>query len=340
VRKFPGYGPDARGFAVGNFNIYLSRNLTPRARALTEVRFSFLPNGSQNADGSYIDTTAQDLADFSRPKQWGSIIIERVYVEYDVTEHLTLRVGHWLTPYGIWNIDHGAPTIVAAFRPYIIGEQFFPEHQTGFDLFGSDYAGGYKLNYHLTASNGRGGTESLADQDGKLAFGGRLEVEAPWGLKLGTSYYRGRYTGLPATAGAPAQTFLERAYGADAQFHHGGFQLQGELIARDRHYVAGERAAKGTGFAPDGRDFGLYVLAGYRFGQFWNVMPFGYFENGTTAAPVYQAGTRTVNVGLNFRPTANLVLKLQVNRTRFVDGPELLAGNKVYYTIAQASWVF
>jgi hypothetical protein len=340
VRKIPGYTQDTKGFGVGNFNIYLSKNLTARARALGEFRLSFSPNGSLNADGSYVDTTAQDLADFSRPNQWGSIVIERVYVEYDVTEHLTLRVGHWLTPYGIWNIDHGSPAIVAAFRPYIIGERFFPEHQTGFDLFGSERAGRYMLNYHLTASNGRGGAEAVVDQDGKLAFGGRLEVETPWGLKLGGSFYRGRYTGIPASFGALPQTYLESAYAGDAQLRHGGLLLQGEVITRDLHYAAGQRAATGAGFAPDGRDLGFYVLAGYRFDRLWNVMPFGYFETGTTAVHMYQAGTQTFNVGLNFRPTANLVLKLQMNHTKFDEGPEPLAGNKVFYTVAQAAWVF
>jgi len=84
------------------------------------------------------------------------------------------------------------------------------------------------------------------------------------GLKAGGSYYRGRYTGLPAAAGALAETYDEAAYGGDAQFDRGALHLQGEVIARERHYEVGQRAASAAGFAPDGRDFGFYVLAGYR----------------------------------------------------------------------------
>src|SRR5439155_19746980 len=133
--------------------LYLAKSLIRKARALAEVRFTFLPNGSINPDGSIVNTTATDVTNVNRPVQWGGIVIERAYLEYDLGDHLTIRAGRWLTPYGIWNIDHGSPVIIATSRPYIIGEQFFPEHQTGLDAFGSHHQDGFKLNYHLTASN-------------------------------------------------------------------------------------------------------------------------------------------------------------------------------------------
>jgi hypothetical protein len=324
---------------IGNLNVYVAKNLTPRARALVEIRFTFMPNGSRNADGTFIDTTVQDLQNFSRPAQWSGIVIERAHVEYDLTDQLTLRAGHWLTPYGIWNIDHGSPAIVAAGRPFVIGEEFFPEHQTGLDLFGSRYAGRYKLDYHLTMSNGRGATEAVVDQDNKLAFGGRLEVTTPWGARLGGSYYRGRYTGLPATFGALPDTFREASYAGDAQVRHGALHLQAEVVVHERHYVSGERAASAAGFAPDRRDVGLYALAGYRFDRFWNVMPYAYYELERRPSLVFSSMSGVV-AGLNFRPTPSLVFKLQLNRPGFGDGPELFAGNTLYYFVAQASWVF
>jgi hypothetical protein len=338
--KIPTIPENTRTFGVGNLNVYLAKNLMAKARTLAEIRFTFLPNGSQNADGSYVSTTAQDLSNFTRPTQWGGIVIERVYVEYDLTDYLTIRIGHWLTPYGIWNIDHGSPAILGTMRPYIIGEQFFPEHQTGLDAFGSHYLEGFKANYHLTASNGRGATEAVVDQDNKLAFGARLEVETPWGLRIGGSYYRGRYTGLPATAGALAETFQEVAYGGDAQIKMGALHVQGEVIARERHYVAGERAATTSGFAADGRDVGLYALADYRFEHLWNVTPYTVYERYKPAGNPYFAGIEGVTLGLNFRPTPSLVLKVQANRTAFDPGGQLLSGQAIYYYATQASWVF
>jgi hypothetical protein len=331
---------DTKSFALGNLNIYLAKNLTAKARALAEVGFTFLPNGSRNPDGTSVDTTANDPNNFGRPMKWGGIVIERAYVEYDVTEHLTIRGGHWLTPYGIWNIDHGSPVIIATLRPYIIGEQFFPEHQTGIDLFGSYTTGGYKIGYHLTASNGRGGSEAQLDVDSKLAFGGRLEVETPFGVKVGGSYYRGRYTSLTTTAGAMPETFLEAAYGGDVQYDRGPLHVQGEVIARDRHFAAGQRSATPAGFMPDGRDLGFYALVGYRFDRLWNVMPFFFHEDYRPADHTFLESVRAENFGFNFRPSPAWVLKLGGAYVSFRGDEGFLSGASVWMYLTQASWVF
>jgi len=330
---------DSRTFAVGNLNLYLAKNLTNKARALAEIRFTFLPNASRNPDTTLVDTTATDVTNYSRPVQWGGIVIERAYVEYDITDHLTLRGGHWLTPYGIWNIDHGSPVILSPIRPYVVGQQFFPEHQTGLDLFGNQSLGGIKLGYHVTASNGRGGAEAQQDQDNKFAFGGRLELETPWGLKAGGSYYRGRYTGLPPALGAAGQTYLERAYGGDIQFDLGALHLQSEVIVRERHYEDGMRTTAPGGFAPDGRDLGGYALIGYRFHQLWNVMPFVYSEiNKPSDHTLYERGIAEI-AGLNFRPSPSLVLKAVAVHVD-AKGTGLFM-NGVFREIAfQVSWVF
>ena len=328
----------SRGFVSGNLNVYIAKNLTPKARSLLEVRFTFLPNGSINNDGTYVDTTARDITDSQRQVQWGAIIIERAYVEYDLGEHLTIRGGHWLTPYGIWNIDHGSPVIIGTSRPYIVGAEFFPEHQTGLDLFGTDHEGAFKIEYHLTASNGRGTTEAQADQDGELAFGARLDVETH-GLKLGGSYYRGRSTGLPPVVGGLADTFLEAAYGADIQFDRGGLHVQAEVMARDRHYDDGKRNSIASGFTADGRDTGFYALAGYRFDRWWNVMPYTIFENHSPADHTSYGKINAGSFGLNFRPAASLILKLQAEYARF-DGGGLFDDEHATLYTSQASWVF
>ncbi len=323
---------DSKTFLLGNLDLYLAKNLTAKARTLAEVRFSFLPNGGTGADGKTIDTTATDLTNYSRPVQWGGIVIERAYVEYDVSEHLTVRGGRWLTPYGIWNADHGSPVVISIGKPYIIGEQFFPEHQTGLDLFGSHAQSGFRLSYHATVSNGRGGAEAQQDQDNKFAFGGRLELETPWGLKAGGAYYRGRYTGLPVALGAPAETYLEVAYGGDLQFDRGPLHAQGEVILHKRHYEQDGR--------PDERDFGWYVLAGYRFDRLWNVMPFMFIEAERPADHSLFDGAIDANLGLNFRPTPSLVLKLMETYVWFPSGEGLFSDAVIREFEAQACWVF
>lgn len=334
---------DERGFSTGNINLYLAKNASPKARLLVEVQFSFLPNGAPNADGSFASTNVIDPANDNIATRWGSIVIQRAYLEYDLAEHLTLRAGHWLTPYGIWNTDHGSPVILPTSRPYIIDQELFPQHQTGFELFGSHTASNFKLNYHATMSNGRGDTEAQLDLDKKLAFGGRLELETPWGVKAGASYYRGRYTGLPAAPGAAPPTYREEAYGGDAQFDHAGLHLQSELSVRVRHYGTAEAAAIATSeptSSADPSDFGFYVLAGYRFDMLWNVMPFGYYQYYRAADHALYETINSQTAGLNFRPSGGMVFKLQGTRGRVGDGGGLLAGILIYQFAAQAAWVF
>jgi hypothetical protein len=128
-------------FAVGNFNLYLSSNLGDSWRALGEVRFMYLPNGSttdntKTGDINRTDTTVLDYAGFEEPIHWGAIRIERVWVEHEFSTLFKLQVGQFLTPYGIWNVDHGTPAIIGIRAPVAIGDELFPAHQTGVQLYG------------------------------------------------------------------------------------------------------------------------------------------------------------------------------------------------------------
>jgi hypothetical protein len=117
-------------FFIGNFNIYLSKNITESIRMFSEVRLLYLPNGSAmrgSPTGEFVTTSAYDYADSQRTLRWGGIEIERVYLEWAMHPRLSLRAGQFLTPYGIWNVDHGSPTVIPVARPFIIGQALFPE---------------------------------------------------------------------------------------------------------------------------------------------------------------------------------------------------------------------
>lgn len=332
--------PDSRGFNAGNLNLYVSKNLTERWRTLAEVRFLYLPNGGQNSDGTITVTTINDPTNFSRPITWGGIVIERAYAEYDVDDHLTIRAGRFLTPYGIWNTDHGSPAIIAPYRPYVIGEQYFPEQQTGVELFGKTLIGDYRLGYHATVTNGRSPVDAVSDPDGKPAFGGRLELEAPWAgrLKLGVSGYMGRYTGV-AGVGETAPSYEERSYGVDALWDHRGFHVQAELIGNDKHYLNNARAISAKGFIPDGRQWGVYGLAGYRFDRYWNVMPFAMVEYIQPIDDTYYDDITGYSFGLNFRPSSNVILKLMYDYA-LPRGTGLIANTDISVFTTQLAWVF
>jgi hypothetical protein len=357
------FSPPYNSFAVGNFNVYLSSELGDGWRSLAEVRLTYLPHGNQTADatGTFnrTDTTVGDYTDLGRPLRWGGVVIERVWLEYAAHPLLTIRGGHWLTPYGIWNVDHGSPVIIGVRRPFIVGESLFPASQTGLELYGTHGLGQLQLGYHLTLSNGRGPLDRYQDLNANKAIGGRLfgRLDSPVGtLTLGLSGYRGDYTdrgqafGVDADGNFVAQfprtaDYDELSYAADLKWEYAGFWLQSEAIVNDVAYEDGFRpqvqfATEGpSGYAPDFRRLGVYGLTGYRF-DFLGLMPF-------TGAEYYQVGGDTfvpeaaaIFLGLNARPTARVVLKVQYTYSWF-PGEENPPENSHYNAIdSQAAWSF
>lgn len=340
--EIPALVQGSREFSLGNVNLYASKNLTPRWRMLAEVRFLLAPNGGRDfATGAYTVTTTPDPGSFDRDVEWGGISIERAYVEYDAHPRLTVRAGRWLTPIGIWNIDHGSPAIIPTVRPYIIGEQLFPEHQTGLELFGSARLGEYKLSYHATVSNGRSAVEAARDPDSRPGIGGRLALEAPVAgtLRLGASAYGGRATIVRDGARAALPAYDELSLGADAQWNWGGLHVQGELISRRREFIDGRREASGAGFTPDSLAWGAYALAGYRFERLWNVMPFTVLERYYLGDNPFFHRLQSYVAGLNLRPTPAVVLKASFARATF-DAYSLSQPVSLDAVRLQAAWVF
>lgn len=317
-------------FMVGNFNVYFASEFEKRWRFLSEVRFLYAPNGSYLTDSIFEtgtaprgDTNFLDGSDLNHAMRWGGIAIQRIWLEYKLDAYLTLRAGQWLTPYGIWNVDHGSPTIVGVYKPYVINRDWFPERQTGIEAYGSVYLGDAQLGYHLTLSNGRGPIDAYRDLDNNKALGGRLYAknDALLGtITLGLSAYRGNYTDRPGNGVAlvdgalvpndpPTFRYEEVAYAADLKWEWEGLLVQSEYIMREVRYTDAVRPRavaqppSPPGFEPDARDEGLYVLVGYRT-PWLGLMPFGMWQYVNLFSDSYE-----YSFGLNLRPSPRVALK-------------------------------
>lgn len=353
-------------FAVGNFNLYLSSNLGDNWRALGEVRFLYLPNGAQTVDpnsGSVArtDTTVLDYAGFEEPIRWGGIIIERVWVEHQFSNLFTLQAGQFLTPYGIWNVDHGTPAIVGIRAPFAIANELFPAHQTGLQLYGNTFVDPFEIGYHLTLSNGRGPVEYEDFGDDK-AVGGRLYVKTDsfGSLTAGMSGYYGGYydhsakyvvTTVNGQAGVDqvyttTAKYKELSLGWDVKWQlKQRLLVQGELIVNQTKYADGGRArqtvvAPPLGFTPDYRRWGIYGLVGYRT-PFIQTMPYCMVQYIYAPDNPIIPPTTGYQFGLNIHPTPAVVLKAEYSFAHF-SGPGSTGLGRVPLRVlaTQVAWAF
>jgi len=81
------------------------------------------------------------------------LAIERLYLDYDVTDFATLRAGKFLTPIGRWNLIHATPLVWTTSRP-LITTRTFPTNVTGLMLYGTLPSVANGLEYTLYASQG------------------------------------------------------------------------------------------------------------------------------------------------------------------------------------------
>jgi len=343
-------------FMLGNLNLYAAARLSERWRSLLEVRFTVFPDGNIDYGTlQRVSTASHDYANISTTTRWGGIVIERAWLEYSVHELLTIRAGSFLTPVGIWNVDHGSPTIIPALRPFIIGNALFPLKQTGFEVYGNRLFGSTTLGYHLTVSNGRGGIETYGDLDKNKALGGRLYATfTPLGtLTIGASGYTGRSTsgGVKVVAGKPSlgitEQFDELALGADLLWKWQGLHVQAELQSAQVRYTPAGGAppllgGPPTGVVSDHARLGGYALLAYRL-PWLPLMPFAELEflhNGGQEKSLPGAPNKVYSYGggLNYRPIPSVTLKAQYYHTRMLQpGGAQFDFDTIY---CQSAWSF
>jgi len=325
----------------------------------------YLPNGAttdnpQTGDIVRTDTTVLDYAGFEEPIHWGGIRIERIWVEHEFSTLFKVQVGQFLTPYGIWNVDHGTPAIIGIRAPVAVADELFPAHQTGIQLYGSKFLDPFEIGYHLTLSNGRGSVEYEDFNDDK-AVGGRLylKTEAFGSLTFGTAFYRGGYYDrsakyvLTSKDGHPVvdqqlttiSKYQEFSLGADLKWQWKHLLVQGEAIVNEANYSQGGRPRAQVllgqqGFQADYRRWGAYGLVGYRT-PWVQTMPYAMLQyiiapDNPLVPPVLGA-----QFGLNIRPTPAVVLKTEITFTHFGGaGSGGLGLSPLRVWASQVAWAF
>ena len=322
----------------------------------------YLPNGATSTDASgnsvRTDTTVLDYAGFEEPIRWGGIRIERIYVEHELNGLLKIQAGQFLTPYGIWNVDHGSPTIIGIKKPFVVSAELFPEQQTGLHLYGSGFLDPLEIGYDLTLSNGRGPVEYVDFSDDK-AFGGRLyaKTDALGSLTVGTSIYRGgyydrsaKYTVSPDGKGVSQvyttiSKYQELSLAADVKWEYQSWLAQAEILMNETHFAAGDRPRQQVinppqGFQADYRRWGAYGLVGYRL-PVLPLMPYVLVQHAYEPDQPNTPPATAYEVGVNLRPTAAVVVKLEYSDWHFsAPGSAGFGAYPLRILASQVAWAF
>lgn len=280
-----GLVPKASSFALGHWNIFLEKPLGDHFRVLGEVRFLFAPLGEESdgwmgsGDFSRTETQATDWVD-AYYFNWGGIAIQRAYIEYKLNDYFGVRVGHYLTPYGIWNEDHASTVVISAHRPYLNTARYLPEAQTGLYFFGRAFlSDSVSMDYGFTVSNGRGPTVEVYDLDENKGLGLNLKLsyDGPVSISGGTYLYMGDYTDTTRRLDTSEGTvdfveditvqYKEKVFSLHLKLEWQGVLLQGEYVRSLIEYQDGKRPSAdfgvGVAYAPDHIEQGAYALAGY-----------------------------------------------------------------------------
>ncbi|MDX2022289.1 MAG: hypothetical protein SF187_18785 [Deltaproteobacteria bacterium] len=274
-------------FVSGNSNLYFDARPRPGWRALLETRLSLHPHGNTivgglgpapRTDTSIIDYTSASGRNIIR---LGSVIIERAVLEWQMDSRLTIQAGYFLTPWGIWNIDHGTPTLISLLMPSFLLNEAVLRQQTGVNAFGRFTEGNWTFGYFGYISNGR--TAGQTDFDDDKAVGGRLTV-AHFGAvttTLGSSFFHGSSedelrTLRLTSAGldidiAPKYSFSETTVGGDLSIDWRGLRVRTEAVARRVEQKAGLYRPvfiNPAATEPNRTELYFYGLAAYRWDWF------------------------------------------------------------------------
>lgn len=330
-------------FILGNVNLYFDAQPVDNWRALVEVRFTNAPQGKITNFGGLggqftrASTASDDSsgAALNAPLWGGSVIIERAWLEYNRFQAVKLRVGNWFTPFGIWNEDHGTPTLISLAWPQFMTQRWMPLRQTGLMAYGSTFAGSWELGYAATLSNGRQEDANL-NVDGTLGFGGRAYARRDTGKvnsTLGVSFFTGKsknrivsVTGVDPIRFRSESTYEYQEYvvGADASLDIGSTRIRSEGVVRRLTYTPGKRellnqVLEPNGRAPDKWEHSIYLLVAQQLpGALDMLEPYVWAEAFQTPTIVGD-GTFVGSVGLNVRFNPAITWKNQFAHVEFFD---------------------
>lgn len=276
------------GFALGQFDLFISSALADR--------FSFV---------------SETVFEFDQPAGEFVVDVERVIVGYALTEHLRLSAGKMHTPIGFWNnaFHHGQALSPTIDRPMLFRFEddggALPVHTTGLQLSGRDL-GPAHLGFDVLVGNGLGNHPG-PDTNSTPSLTMALYSQVTPALRVGVSAYRDQsVAGTPTPQEVPLANDMRQVIaGGFASY----FAEQVEALAELQQVT--NRSAGVTTTSPN-----WYVYAGARVAP--RVVPYVVHDELHLADgdPYFAPQKiRRETLGIRFEQTAAVVLKLELHST-------------------------
>jgi len=157
------------------------------------------------------------------PDSASFVALDRLYVDYHVTDSLTLRAGKFLTPIGRWNQEHSDPLVWTVLRP-LISQSAFPTCATGLMLVGGVPLANQWLDYQVYAADGGDWRARPGSRAFDRAIGARLSTSLDRNFQLGVSFSRFDESDYASTRFS--------LVGVDAAWSWQRIEFSGETIVR------------------------------------------------------------------------------------------------------------
>lgn len=275
----------------------------------------------------------------------GGSEIKLEYAAIDVMIHprIALRGGLILSPLGRFNLSHDSPLNEFTDRPLVSTDLLGTAlSEAGFGAFGqAPIGGGLRLTYEgyltngfndgLISNSGDGtrvalGRGNFEDNNGSPALVGRLGIASGVDHTIGVSTHTGAYNVFNVEGTVVDARRNLSIVAVDAETHLFGVRLAGEgaLVSVDvpsglqRIYAEQQRGFYVEGIRAFGRGWvGTIPQSELGAKVRWDYVDFDAERRGQSAAQV--------TLGLNFRPTAESVIKLDYVRGRGRDEFNTLA---------------
>lgn len=282
----------------------------------TEIEFEyggFVKSGS--ASGTDTDGDG-DINTISNSTTDGEIKLEYAFMDWILSDALSVRGGVLLTPLGKFNLIHDSPLNDLTNRP-IVSRNLLPTtlSEAGMGIFGSFYPQDWVVGYEIYVVNGfnqkiingskqlrvRGGRGSQkTDNNENKAVAGRISVSPALGIDMGVSGHHGKYD----VKGENSLTLAA----FDLDFQRGPLQFIGEGAVVNADVPTGSPTAESQmGFyAQLGYHFGFGAIRRYPDGVFTGVVRWDRVDYDTDRDGDDE---QMATFGLNLRPVEGTVVK-------------------------------